>query len=62
MIGWMATDFFAQSPVLAFPLLALGIFFSLFILVNVVLVVRGRGYYADVAQLPLEDDKAVDHE
>jgi hypothetical protein len=58
MISWLASDFFAQSPVLALPVAALLLFMMLF----TVMAVRALRLPADevnsLANLPIASDTA----
>jgi hypothetical protein len=54
MLGFMAMDYFRQSPLLAYPLLALAIFMLVFFVVTVRTVLTQKSRYDAVAQLPLQ--------
>ena len=57
-----AAEFFAQSPVLLYPLIALVLFFTMFLAV-LIRVMRMKRSEADrYAQLPLEEEEEVPHE
>jgi cbb3-type cytochrome oxidase subunit 3 len=57
-----ATEFFEQSPVLLYPVLALLLFFIVFLVV-VVRVMRMKASDAEKrAQIPLEEELEVPHE
>ncbi len=57
-----AAEFFAQSPVLLYPLIALVLFFVVFLVV-VVRVARMKAPEADrYARIPLEEEAEVPHE
>ncbi|MBT8468944.1 MAG: hypothetical protein KJN97_09360 [Deltaproteobacteria bacterium] len=57
-----ASEFFEQSPVLLYPLLALGLFFTVFLVV-IVRVVRMKATEVDqYARIPLEEESEVPHE
>ncbi len=57
-----AAEFFAQSPVLLYPLIALVLFFTVFLAV-IIRVMRMKRSEADrYAQLPLEEEVQVPHE
>ncbi len=57
-----ASEFFAQSPALLFPVIALVLFFTVFLVV-VVRVMRMSAAEADhIARIPLEDELEVPHE
>jgi hypothetical protein len=61
MMSWIAGDYFARSPVLVFPLIALGLFMTVFV------VAVCRAYFGDrerfeaLARLPLEKGEVEDH-
>lgn len=56
MISWFASDFFARSPVLIFPVVALGIFATVFTLVSLRALLRRSSELEALSRLPLEDD------
>ena len=57
-----ASEFFEQSPVLLYPVLALLLFFIVFLVV-VIRVVRMKASDADhYANIPLEEELEVPHE
>ena len=43
-----------------FPSIALVLFLAFFIVLIIVLIKRGRGYYEDVSKLPLESDEEIE--
>jgi cbb3-type cytochrome oxidase subunit 3 len=51
----IASDFFANSPVMAGPLVAIVLFFMVFVGVAIWLIRSKRGAFDAVARLPLED-------
>lgn len=55
MLSFMAMDYFRQSPVMFFPLLALAIFMLVFFAVTVRALRTRRVCYERVARLPLND-------
>ena len=59
MLSWFASDYFAQSPVLVFPLVALGIFMTVFMVVSVRTIFTRKASFDRIAAMPLEKD---DHE
>jgi hypothetical protein len=59
MLGFMAMDYFRQSPMLAYPLAALAIFMVVFLVVTVRTVLSGKRGYESVALLPLADGKSA---
>jgi len=57
-----ASEFFAQSPALLYPVIALVLFFTVFVVV-VVRVMRMSAAEADYnARIPLEEELEVPHE
>ena len=57
-----AAEFFAESPVLLYPLIALALFFTVFLIV-VIRVWRMKSKDADYyARMPLEEELEVPHE
>jgi hypothetical protein len=56
MLGWFASDYFQQSPVLVYPIIALGVFMTVFV-GAVVRTLRARKSDIErMARLPLEAD------
>ena len=56
MLSWISADFFARSPVLIFPLIALVIFSGVF-LGEIWRVLRTHGkHFERLARMPLEGD------
>jgi len=55
MLSQMAADYFARSPVLAFPLVALAIFLVVFLGVSLRTLLRDKKYIDRMAELPLHD-------
>ncbi|MFW5876010.1 MAG: hypothetical protein ACOCXM_04680 [Myxococcota bacterium] len=56
MISWFASDFFARSPVLLFPVVALALFVTVFMLVSLRTLLWKRQDLEAVSRLPLEED------
>jgi len=57
-----AAEFFAQSPALLYPVIALVLFFTVFLVV-VIRVMRMKASEADhYARIPLEEELEVPHE
>ncbi|MCA9579483.1 MAG: hypothetical protein R3B40_05650 [Polyangiales bacterium] len=56
MISWLASDFFAQSPVLALPIAALLLFMALFTVMAVRALRLPIAQVETLAQLPMEHD------
>lgn len=52
---FMVTDYFAKSPMLWFPLLALALFMLVFVLVAVVAFATDKSQHDRAASLPLAD-------
>jgi hypothetical protein len=51
-------DFFQKSPVLAFPLIALGLFMLIFFVITLKTVMTQKSRYEALARLPLSDGEA----
>lgn len=56
MLGWFASDFFARSPVLIYPVIALGLFMTVFISVSLKALFLKKSEVDRLAQLPLSED------
>jgi hypothetical protein len=56
MISWLASDFFARSPMLLFPVVALFLFMTAFAAVSAWALLRKREHLDRMARLPLEDE------
>lgn len=56
MLSWLASDFFARSPVLAYPLVALFVFFAVFAGASLKAVLTRRSEIDRLARLPFSDD------
>lgn len=57
-MGFMAMDYFRQSPLLALPVAALVIFMLVFLTVSFRAWLGGQARWDDLAQLPLRDTTA----
>lgn len=55
MLSQLSADFFARSPVLAFPIAALGLFLLVFIGVSIWAMSRTQRDIEHLAALPLQD-------
>jgi hypothetical protein len=55
MLSFMAMDFFAKSPVLTMPLLALGLFITAFLTVVMRTALADKRYIDSMSNLPLDD-------
>ena len=62
MLTQLAADFFARSPVLAYPILALGLFLGVFVCITLKAVFSQGAELEHMANLPLFDDKVVRHD
>jgi len=60
MLSWIATDFFAQSPVLAYPVAALGIFMVVFAGITLRTLLAPKERIDALARLPLNDELGDD--
>lgn len=56
MLGWFASDFFARSPALVYPVIALGIFMTVFISVSLKALFLKKSEVDRLARLPLSED------
>jgi hypothetical protein len=61
MLSWIASDFFARSPVLLYPLVALGLFMTVFVAVALRAFLGNAERFEALAQLPFEKDEVDDH-
>jgi hypothetical protein len=55
MLSQLSADYFARSPVLAYPIAALGLFLLVFIAASLRALLRARSDMDQMAQLPLLD-------
>jgi cbb3-type cytochrome oxidase subunit 3 len=55
MMRLISSEFFARSPVLIFPVLALGLFFVVFVLISLRALLTQRDEMDAAARLPLND-------
>lgn len=55
MLSELSADYFARSPVLAYPIAALGLFLLVFVGVSLRALLRGRDELDRMAELPLQD-------
>jgi len=60
MLSQISSEFFARSPVLLLPVIALCLFGAVFLLVLARTVLAGRDEIERGAQLPLSDDEVKD--
>lgn len=56
MLSWFASDYFSQSPVLIFPIVALGLFMTVFMVMSLRAIFARKPALDRMAQLPLESD------
>lgn len=61
MLSQLASDFFARSPLLAWPLFALALFVSVFVAVTARAFLSRRDDIQRLAELPLADAEEIDH-
>ncbi len=59
MLGRVALNFFQQSPLLAFPLIALGLFMLVFFVITLRTLFAQKTRYDGVACMPLESNTQV---
>ena len=57
-MGYMAMDYFRQSPLLALPVIALVLFMLVFLAVTLRAMLTKKSRWDAIAQLPLEDRPA----
>lgn len=57
MLSQLSADYFARSPVLAYPIAALGVFLVVFIAVSLRAALRAQSDMERMAQLPLLDSE-----
>lgn len=57
MLGWISSEFFARSPVLIFPLIALGIFMTVYITAAVRIMRTDKSKLDELAALPFDDSE-----
>lgn len=57
-MGFMAMDYFRQSPLLALPVIALVLFMLVFLAVTLRAMLTQKSRWDAMAQLPLEDRPA----
>jgi hypothetical protein len=60
MLSAMAKHFFASSPVLAYPLMAMVLFMTVFLVISWKTMRRDRVELDVLAQLPFSDDDAIE--
>ena len=61
MLSQLSSDFFARSPLLAWPVLALGIFMCVFVTVSLRALLSRRDEMQRMAELPIRDSEGSDH-
>lgn len=61
MLSQFASDFFARSPVLAWPVFALSVFLTVFVAVTVRALLGRRDEMQRLAELPLSDAEETTH-
>jgi hypothetical protein len=58
MLSWIASDFFRQSPLLFYPILALAIFMTVFFATALrVALFADKAHIDKLSRLPLEEDQ-----
>lgn len=60
MLSQLVSGYFARSPVLAWPLLALGLFFTVFVIVSVRALWGERATMQRMAELPFKSGQEND--
>lgn len=58
MLGRYAAEFFEKSPALVFPLVALGIFVTVFVVLSVRAIRMDRTQTSGLSQLPFEGEES----
>jgi hypothetical protein len=58
MLSFVAMEYFRSSPVMAFPLIALALFMSVFFIVTLRTVLTQKSRWQAAERLPLEDHGA----
>lgn len=61
MLSQLSSDFFARSPLLAWPVIALGIFMCVFVSVSVRALLARRDEMQRMAELAIGDSEGGDH-
>ncbi|HEX7478073.1 MAG TPA: hypothetical protein VF331_09725 [Polyangiales bacterium] len=62
MLQTFSADYFARSPLLLLPVIALGLFMLVFVVVTLRALFARNADVAHMAQLPLEDSEVSRHE
>jgi hypothetical protein len=62
MLSAFSADYFARSPLLVFPVIALGLFMVVFVAVTARALLTRKSELAHMANLPLEDSEVSSHE
>jgi len=62
MLAQISADYFARSPLLMLPVLALGIFFLVFLGISVRTALLGREDLQRMASLPLVGEEVTRHD
>jgi hypothetical protein len=62
MMRAMSAEFFSRSPLLIFPLIALGIFMAVFLCITARTLLTRRDELQRMAELPLTEEKQAGHE
>ena len=55
---WIATDFFARSPVMTLPVIAMLLFMAVFVASAIRAFRTARDTHDELAKLPLEEDRS----
>lgn len=62
MLSQLSAEFFARSPVLAWPVFALGVCLSVFLAVSIRALFGRRDQLQRMAELPLDDSEVSHHD
>ena len=61
MLSQLSSEFFARSPLLAWPVFALGVFLCVFVAVSARALLGRRDEMQRLAELPIRDSEVRDH-
>ncbi len=62
MLQLLSADYFARSPLLVFPVIALGVFMLVFVVATLRAFLTRQSEISHMANLPLEDSEVSSHE
>lgn len=61
MLSQLSSEFFARSPLLAWPVFAMGLFLCVFVSVSVRALFGRRDEMQRMAELPIQDSEVEEH-